>query len=141
MSHTVEETRNQQPMWFFERNYSYFLQVFPDVMEMNTGEQCSLMDKLKTVQLQCLEVSRYTTLLSLRLRFHQCPQLEPLYMQIRLYHDAAVADVIAHQNISRLVAPLFSENAQSSENHKRQANLLLYELLSGCIKKQQLQMV
>jgi len=56
-------------------------------------------------------------------------------MTIRLYHDAEVADVISYQNITRLIAPYFSTKKETDKDHKRQANILLNELLSGCIKK------
>lgn len=93
-------------------------------------------DNLKVVTMRCLEVSRYTTLISLRLTFTACPQILPVEMTIRLYHDAEVADVVSYQNITRLVSPYFSEDKNTHENHKRQANLLLYDLLSGYVKKQ-----
>ena len=133
MSHSIEQTRNKEPMWFFERNYSFFRAIFPEIIELYSGALL-YRDNLKTVRLQCLEVSRYTTLISLRLSFIECPQVTPIEMTIRLYHDAEVADVISYQNITRLVAPYFSKNIQSESDHKRQANILLYELLSGCTK-------
>ncbi|MFK5913908.1 MAG: DUF1249 domain-containing protein [Woeseiaceae bacterium] len=134
MSHSIEQTRNKEPMWFFERNYSFFRAIFPEIIELYSGA-IFYRDNLKTVRLQCLEVSRYTTLISLRLSFIECPQVTPVEMTIRLYHDAEVADIISYQNISRLIAPYFSNKTPSESDHKRQANILLYELLSGCTKK------
>lgn len=138
MSHTLEQTRNQQPMWFFERNYAFLREIFPEIIELNS-ETLIYRDNLKNVKIHCLEVSRYTTLISLSLTFTECPQIAPVEMTIRLYHDAEVADVISYQNISRLVAPYFSEDKDTEQNHKRQANILLYELLSGCAKKRSLE--
>ena len=88
-----------------------------------------------------MEVSRHTTLISLHLTFTECAEIAPVEMTIRLYHDAEVADVISYQNITRLVAPYFSSNKCVDENHKKQANILLYEILSSCGKKQPLEMV
>lgn len=133
MSHTIEQTRKKEPMWFFERNYSYFQELFPEVIEPGSG-RLIYSDALKTVKIKCLEVSRYTTLVSLSLTFSACPQIEPIDMTIRLYHDVRLADVVSYQNISPLIAPYFSENKDTTENHKRQANILLYEILSGCGK-------
>lgn len=135
MSHTLEQTRNKEPMWFFERNYVYFREVFPEIIELQSNTLV-YRDNLKVVKICCLEVSRYTTLISLNLTFIECPQVPPVEMTIRLYHDAEVADVISYQNITRLIAPYFSTEKESDGNHKRQANLLLYDLLSGCVKKQ-----
>lgn len=135
MSHTLEQTRNKEPMWFFERNYVYFREVFPEIIELQSNTLV-YRDNLKVVKICCLEVSRYTTLISLNLTFIECPQVLPVEMTIRLYHDAEVADVISYQNITRLIAPYFSTEKESDGNHKRQANLLLYDLLSGCVKKQ-----
>lgn len=134
MSHTLEQTRNKDPMWFFERNYIYFRELFPEIIELYSNT-LSYSDNLKHVKIHCLEVSRYTTLISLNLTFTACPQIPPVEMTVRLYHDAEVADVVSYQNISRLIAPYFAAKKEAVGNHKRQANILLYELLSGCIKK------
>lgn len=134
MSHTLEQTRNQEPMWFFDRNYRYLREIFPEIIELYSGTLI-YRDKLKTVSIKCLEVSRYTTLISLNLTFTECPQIPPVKMSIRLYHDAQVADVITYQNITRLIAPYFSTKKETDKDHKRQANILLNELLSGCIRK------
>lgn len=138
MSHTLEQTRNKEPMWFFERNYIYLRELFPEIMDLSS-ETLVYRDKLKSVKINCLEVSRYTTLISLNLIFTKCPQVPPVEMSIRLYHDAEVADVVTYQNISRLVAPYFSTEKDTDKDHKRQANILLYELLSGCMKKRLLE--
>lgn len=124
-------------MWFFEHNYSYLRELFPEIMELYS-ETLIYRDSLKLVKIKCLEVSRYTTLISLNLSFTRCPQIPPVEMSIRLYHDAEVADVVTYQNISRLVAPYFSTEKDTDKDHKRQANILLYELLSGCMKKRSL---
>ncbi len=134
MSHTLEQTRNKEPMWFFERNYSYLRAIFPEIMDLYSAALV-YRDDLKVVRVHCLEVSRYTTLISLSLTFTECPQIAPVKMTIRIYHDAEVADVISYQNITRLVAPYFSKRKEADKDHKRQANILLYELLSGCMKK------
>jgi len=139
LSHTLEQTRNQEPMWFFERNYSFLRDIFPEIIELSSGELV-YSDNLKVVKIQCLEVSRYTTLISLSLTFTECPQIPPVTMSIRLYHDAEVADVISYQNITRLIAPFFSAKKETDQDHKRQANILLYELLSGCVKKDSMEM-
>lgn len=140
MSHTLEQTRKKTPMWFFEHNYSYLRELFPELMGLYS-ETLIYKDKLKLVRIKCLEISRYTTLISLTLKFSKCPQIEPVEMSIRLYHDAKVADVVTYQNISRLVAPYFSTEKELDKDHKRQANILLYELLSGCIKKRAMEAV
>lgn len=140
MSHTLEQTRNKEPMWFFERNYSFLSALFPEIIELSSNTLV-YRDKLKVVKIKSLEVSRYTTLISLHLTFSAYKEITPVEMTIRLYHDAEVADVVSYQNITRLVAPYFSSNKNVDENHKKQANILLYEILSSCVKKQTLEMV
>ena len=81
----------------------------------------------------------FRSLISLSLTFIECPQIPPVEMTIRLYHDAEVADVITYQNITRLIAPYFSAQKDTDQDHKRQANILLYELLSGCVKKRSME--
>ena len=131
LSHTLEQTRKKEPMWFFEHNYRYFRELFPEIIELYSGNLV-YKDKLKVIKLRCVEVSRYTTLVSLSLTFTACPQVDTIDMNIRLYHDAQLADVVSYQNITPLVAPYFSADKNTAENHKRQANILLYEILSGC---------
>lgn len=121
-------------MWVFEKNYLYLREIFPELIDVSKGNLI-FRDSLKTVNVRCLEVSRYTTLISLRLTFLQCPQIQPVNMSIRLYHDAELADVVSYQEITRLIAPYFSTNKNRHENHKRQANILLNELLSGCVNQ------
>jgi len=140
VSHTLEQTRNKEPMWFFERNYNFLRSIFPEIMDMHSNALV-YRDELKTVKIHCLEVSRYTTLISLKLTFTECPRVAPVKMTVRLYHDAEVADVISYQNIIRLIAPYFSDKKEITNNHKRQANILLYDLLSGCMKKRSLETV
>ena len=140
MSHTLEQTRNKEPMWFFERNYSFLRELFPEIIEL-CSNTLIYRDRLKVVKIKSLEVSRYTTLISLHLTFNECPNIEAVEMTVRLYHDAEVADVISYQNITRLVAPYFSNNKSVDENHKKQANILLYEILTSCAKKQSLELV
>lgn len=121
-------------MWFFENNYIYFREVFPELIELYS-EKLIYRDELKLIKLSCIEVSRYTTLVSLELTFTACPKIPPVNMSVRLYHDAQLADVVSYQNITPLVAPYFSADKDSAENNKRQANLLLHEILSGCIQR------
>lgn len=120
-------------MWFFERNYQYLGDLFPELIDCDS-EILGYQDSFKKLRIQCLEVSRYTTLISLKLEFRQLAQVDPVNMTVRMYHDAEVADVVSYQNISRLIAPIFSAENNSMENHKRQANILLNEILSGCLK-------
>ena len=140
MSHTLEQTRNTKPMWVFEHNYTYLREIFPEIMELYT-ETLIYRDTLKLVKIKCLEVSRYTTLISLNLTFVNSTQIPEIKMSIRLYHDAEVAEVVTYQNISRLIAPSFSTAKETDKDHKRQANLLLYELLADCIKKRSMEAV
>ena len=125
-------------MWFFENNYSYLRELFPEIMSLYS-ETLVYRDEHKVINVKCLEISRYTTLIFLKLTFKQCPQIPPVEMSIRLYHDAEVADVVTYQNISRLVAPYFSTEKSTDKDHKRQANILLYELLSGCMKRRSME--
>lgn len=133
MSLILEQQRNEKPMWLFERNYIFLRDIFPEIIELDSNT-LTYIDELKQVKIKCLEVSRYTTLISLVLSFTQCPQIPSVEMSVRLYHDAEVADVISYQNITRLIAPYFSTEKETDKDHKQQANILLYELLSGCAK-------
>ena len=122
-------------MWFFEKNYSHLGTLLPEIIELKSATLI-YRDNLKLIKINCLEVSRYTTLISLQLTFKECSQIPIIEMTVRLYHDAEVADVVSYQNLKHLVAPYFSEEKNKAENHKRQANILLNEILMSCVQKQ-----
>lgn len=133
MSHTLEQTRNKNPMWFYERNYMFLMSVFSEFFI--SGHLKSIFkNELITLSVERLENSRYTSLICLKVVFKKLPQIDSISMTIRIYHDAGLAEVIAYQNISRLVAPCLLQKINKEGDHKRQANLLLYEILSTCEK-------
>lgn len=102
------------------------------------GHRCRLVLRWKEQMLGALTMevigsSRYTT--TLQLRQEQTAQWLPVPMlEVRVYHDARMAEVVAAQNSRRLLARYPYPNAQMHQpDEKSQLNLFLGEWLKHCL--------
>ncbi len=131
MSHTITRHRRRQPMWFYEKNYRFLMQLLPDLIGM-TGGGYRILHARHNLHVKVLESCPYTQMLALsqHLSSHS-PMISDLQMKIRVYHDARLAEVTAYQGLSRLLARYELPNDKMLHaDEKRQANLLLYDWLS-----------
>lgn len=91
-------------------------------------------DHLVNVSVDVVERTPYTTLLSMASQISTSSVFAPkTKMQVRLYHDARVAEVVMIQGVRRID----SYNEYPNKNmhlpdEKRQGNRLLSEILSFC---------
>lgn len=133
MSHTICHSSPRSPMWVFEENYRLLWQLLPE-----GGEGCERLvlagDEGEELELRVLERCRYTTMLSLLKPFTIDGEWLPnLSMQLRLYHDARVVEVVAYQGCQRLPARYqVARHGRHQVDEKRQVNLLLHDLLLYC---------
>ena len=88
------------------------------------------------------EVTRYTSLVSIAQEAnHQCEKLAKIMrpvMQLRLYHDARMVEVISSQHIAR-VKPRYDypNDEMHQPDEKQQILLFLKEWLQLCLKQGQ----
>ena len=88
------------------------------------------------------EVTRYTSLVSIAQEAnHQCEKLAKIMrpvMQLRLYHDARMVEVISSQHIAR-VKPRYDypNDEMHQPDEKQQILLFLKEWLQQCLKQGQ----
>lgn len=121
-------------MWVFEENYRLLQQLLP---EMEAGGDCYRLaadDGAQALEVLILERARYTTFIELSKPFYMDGVWLPdLSMQLRLYHDAAMVEVVAYQGCQRIPSRLdVKPHDPYHRDEKRQVNQLLHELLRYC---------
>lgn len=119
-----------------EANYARLMQLLPAMREstearrvaMSQGEQ-----QLGVLALQVLETCPYTSTLSV-CQEHSLPWLPVPQMEVRVYHDARMAEVIGAQSARRFrgIYP-YPNAAMHQPDEKTQLNLFLGEWLSHCL--------
>ena len=135
MSHTIAQTRKGEPMWVYEKNYVFLMQLLPDLYDDLTLSWQLTSDTMPSgLTVQVLENSRYTQMVELSQSFPGNPLLSEIRMSLRVYHDARLVEVIAYQTEDRLKAPYEShENSVQRKGDKQQVNLLLHDWLGTYI--------
>lgn len=124
----------RNPIGLFEENYRLLLALLPDWEEGERSIQLRGKQGSALLEVSLLEQARYTTSLVLNMPFSRGDlHLPQLRMELRLYHDAQVAEVTAYQGCQRIPAPYqIDRPGRWLLDEKRQVNLLLHELLRFC---------
>jgi len=132
MSHTIEQHRRRAPMWVYEANYTLLCGLLPFLPAGEPGLRAVARSGAGRIMAALLENSPYTQVLELRHDFRPSTDLLPgLEFQVRLYHDARVADVIRYQAHRRLRGRYAYPNEHMFHpDEKRQSNLLLHDWLN-----------
>lgn len=118
-------------MWYFERNYVGIRALLQRHALLDTDRAC-ITHGDTLIFLDVAERSRYTLLLHIEHRFHAGSQfLTNLVFKVRVYLDAALAEVIAYQGQHNLKPRYpYPNDDMLHPDEKRQANLLLHDWLS-----------
>ncbi|WP_263082040.1 DUF1249 domain-containing protein [Endozoicomonas sp. Mp262] len=123
-----------------EVNYARLLKLLPDFLEQDYyqlsvthggehGEHAS------EVAVRVLQRAPYTTLISLGMRASWNQWVSLPELEVRLYHDVRMAEVVMAQNIRRF--PFVTEYPNKHmlpPNEKDMLNQFLSELLSFCMR-------
>lgn len=119
-----------------ESNYMKLLRVVPFIFYFDRPSTHHINHTAYSMELTVLEVTRYTTSISLTTRHHaQQNWLTPLAMVVRCYHDARVAEVINFQHHCRFKSKYDYPNAKMyQKNEKLLINRFLGEWLDHCLK-------
>ena len=117
-------------------NYVQIMRLLPDMREylgtrrvaLTQGEQL-----LGVLALDVLEACPYTTTVQLR-QEHSLPWLPVPQLQVQVYHDARMAEVVAaeHARRFRSIYP-YPNLAMHQPDEKAQLNVFLGEWLSHCL--------
>jgi uncharacterized protein YqiB (DUF1249 family) len=120
-------------MWVFEENFRLLQHLLPELGQ--GGDRFVLAgEEGDELELLILERCRYTTIVSLSKPFAIDGEWLPdLSMQLRVYHDACVVEVVAYQGCQRIPARYqVTTSGRHHKDDKRQINLLLHDLLRYC---------
>ena len=120
-----------------EANYQRLMKLLPDMrtasprvrrVALSQGEHL-----LGVLALEVLEACPYTTTLQVR-QEHSLPWLPVPRLEVRVYHDARMAEVVGAENARRFrsIYP-YPNAAMHQPDEKTQLNLFLGEWLSHCI--------
>ncbi|MBF7071882.1 DUF1249 domain-containing protein [Glaciecola sp. MH2013] len=118
-----------------EQNYAYALRLLPDCDSESLSYQFQINDSL-SYRITIIESTRYTSTIEMAQFTKNAPAfLQPL-MEVRLYHDAKVAEVLSCQRISRLEPSYEYPNLNMHQrNEKQMVNIFLAEWLQFCLQQ------
>ncbi|TIH09990.1 DUF1249 domain-containing protein [Pseudomonas leptonychotis] len=119
-----------------EANYARLMQLLPAMREGAAPRRVALSQGerlLGVLALEVLESCPYTSTLSVR-QEHSLAWLPVPQMEVRVYHDARMAEVIGAQSARRFrgIYP-YPNAAMHQPDEKTQLNLFLGEWLSHCL--------
>lgn len=117
-----------------ELNYSRLMRLLPDIDACDCWRY--LLGCSEVIELQVVERARYTTFLKVaQLHKDNQPWQVQLELQVRLYHDAGMAEVVGW-NRHRQIKPCYDYPNDSLYHcdEKAQQNVFLGEWLSHCLQ-------
>lgn len=119
-----------------EANYARLMRLLPHMRERTESRRVALSQGehlLGVLALDVLESCPYTTTLRVR-QEHSLPWLPVPQLEVRVYHDARMAEVVSAENTRRLhIRYPYPNAAMHQPDEKNQLNLFLGEWLSHCL--------
>ena len=119
-----------------EANYARLMRLLPNMREHTESRRVALSQGehlLGVLALDVLESCPYTTTLCVR-QEHSLPWLPVPQLEVRVYHDARMAEVVSAENARRLhILYPYPNAAMHQPDEKSQLNLFLGEWLSHCL--------
>lgn len=119
-----------------EANYARLMRLLPNMRSERQARRVALSqgeNLIGVLSLEVLESCPYTTTLLAR-QEHSLPWLPVPQLEVRVYHDARMAEVICAENTRRLHSRYPYPNAAMHQpDEKSQLNLFLGEWLSHCL--------
>lgn len=117
-----------------ERNYAQLRHLLPQQPLCGAQRQFQLAEQ-HYYRLTITDVARFTTTVSIVSEGETTAFYQPAF-EVRLYHDARVAEVIACQHVKRFKAVYDYPNSDMLlPDEKRQINQLLRDWLKMCISQ------
>lgn len=117
-----------------EANYIRLLKLLPSEQKSRSFA-LSAGEAPVTVCINITEEHPYTTMLNVQQQGIQSQWLQPQSMQVRMYHDANMAEVLGYQQHSRIEGRYAYPNSLMHQpDEKLQINLFLAQWLGHCLK-------
>lgn len=134
MSHSIAESRAQNPMWVYEHNYVTLLGLFP-FLGRDDRDEVYIIHSDRELQIKVLERCPYTLTIVVVQQFNPGIELlQDLKFKIRLYRDARLAEVVSYQDVSRLQTEYTYPNKRMFQpDEKYQVNVMLNDWLASII--------
>lgn len=153
----IQQSKKYQPrlstlMNLCEVNYMFLVRLLASQNDEEAvgDERCFFISDFLSYKITILEITRYTSLVSIRQELPKTKRVVPgeennnntvfdhilrPKMIIRLYHDARMAEVISNQDIKQ-VKPRYDypNNKMHLPDEKEQINQFLKEWLQLCLK-------
>jgi uncharacterized protein YqiB (DUF1249 family) len=137
MTRTEAASGVRSLMPLYEHNYRLMVRLVPALRSIDRPVSLILHDH-PISSISVTECTRYTCMLVVRHAFgpHDDYLLPDIRMQLRVYHDARLIEVLSYQNRGRL-APFYSypNSEMFCPFEKRQVNLFLSEWLWWSLRK------
>ncbi|MEP1447932.1 MAG: DUF1249 domain-containing protein [Paraglaciecola sp.] len=116
-----------------EVNYGRLLRLLPDCDTQDLQYQFEVNTSLRYT-IKIVECSRYTSTLEMSQKSQMGYEFLRPVVQVRLYHDAKMAEVISAQNIGSLQPSYHYPNIKMyQKNEKEMVNIFLAEWLQFCL--------
>lgn len=119
-----------------EANYVRLMRLLPQMRSERQARRVALSQGdhlLGVLSLEVLEACPYTTTLRVR-QEHSLPWLPVPQLEVRVYHDARMAEVVGAENARRLhIRYPYPNAAMHQPDEKSQLNLFLGEWLNHCL--------
>lgn len=118
-----------------EFNYGRLLRLLPDCDTEDLEYQFEISSALQYT-IKIIECSRYTSTVEMSQKSHVGFEFLQPIVQVRLYHDAQMAEVLQAQNIGSLKPSYQYPNIKMyQKNEKEMVNLFLAEWLQFCLNQ------
>ncbi len=116
------------PMRFYESNYYLLLELIPELLVNGNYRYYYYGNKAK-LTVDVLETAAYTQELRLHHLLHAMPEFLPrLSLDVRVYHDARLAEVHTVHGVGKLMPKFdYPNDKMLHKDEKHQANMLLHE--------------
>ncbi|WP_404341015.1 DUF1249 domain-containing protein [Pseudoalteromonas mariniglutinosa] len=116
-----------------EHNYVRALKLLPNERLPEQVRKVQLGSS--TFMIKIDSVAKYTMDISIIQQSGNVKQLKPLYLTVRLYHDAKVAEIIHHDYHQRIKPSYGYPNPKMHhKDEKYQLNAFLYDWLVACVE-------
>ncbi|KPH62678.1 cytoplasmic protein [Pseudoalteromonas porphyrae] len=116
-----------------EHNYLRALKLLPSDREVGSARDVQLGNNQFTIKVD--GCAKYTMDISIRQLTGMLKGFNPLFLTVRLYHDAKVAEIVHHDYHQRIKPSYGYPNPQMHQkDEKYQLNAFLYDWLVACVE-------
>ncbi|MBQ4832838.1 DUF1249 domain-containing protein [Pseudoalteromonas sp. MMG010] len=119
-----------------EHNYIRLLKLLPSTQNDSKVRAIKLGNSEFNIKIDSIE--KYTQDISITQKSGILANFTPLYLTVRLYHDAKVAEIIHHDYHQRIKPSYGYPNPKMHQkDEKYQLNAFLYDWLVACVERGQ----